>query len=79
MPTVLRVGPYRFHFYASDRAEPRHIHVARGGADAKFWLDPVVRLAREHKFTARELRDVQRIVEVNVSALRDAWDDYFPG
>ena len=27
MPTVLRVGPYRFFFYASDRAEPMHVHI----------------------------------------------------
>ncbi|MEK7415510.1 MAG: DUF4160 domain-containing protein, partial [Planctomycetota bacterium] len=27
MPTVLRVGPYRFHFYSDERGEPAHIHV----------------------------------------------------
>jgi hypothetical protein len=25
MPTVLKQGPYRFFFYASDRGEPPHI------------------------------------------------------
>ena len=29
MPTILRVGPYRFFFYAGDRDEPEHIHVER--------------------------------------------------
>jgi len=29
MPTVLRAGPYRFFFYASDRPEPPHIRVER--------------------------------------------------
>ena len=41
MPTILRVGRYRFFFYASDRAEPMHVHVEGHGATAKFWLDPV--------------------------------------
>jgi hypothetical protein len=41
MPTVLRVGPYRFFFYAGDQGEPLHIHVEREGRIAKFWLDPV--------------------------------------
>ena len=41
MPTVLRVGPYRFFFYASDRREPPHIHVERDDKVAKFWLQPV--------------------------------------
>ena len=27
MPTVLRFGPYRFFFYASDRDELVHIHI----------------------------------------------------
>jgi hypothetical protein len=41
MPTVLRVGPYRFFFYAGDRNELPHIHVERDQETAKFWLQPV--------------------------------------
>ena len=41
MPTVLREGPYRFFFYASDRVEPPHVHVRRENRVGKFWLDPV--------------------------------------
>lgn len=29
MPTIVRIGPYRFFFYASDREEPMHVHVER--------------------------------------------------
>ena len=77
MPTVLRRGPYRFHFYASDGSEPRHIHVSRDGADAKFWLDPEVNLAHNRGFTAKELRDIEEIIEDELQTLRDAWDDFF--
>jgi hypothetical protein len=41
MPTVLRLGPYRFFFYAGDVDEPSHVHVERDKDKAKFWLDPV--------------------------------------
>ncbi len=41
MPTILRVGPYRFFFYASDRAEPMHVHVEAGRGSAQFLLAPV--------------------------------------
>jgi hypothetical protein len=41
MPTVLRVGPYRFFFVSLDRGEPPHIHVWRESMVAKFWLDPI--------------------------------------
>lgn len=54
MPAVLREGPYRFFFYASDRPEPVHVHVAWGKGVAKFWLEPV-RLARSGSFGRQEL------------------------
>jgi hypothetical protein len=33
MPTVLRVGRFRFFFYASDRAEAAHVHVEAGSGE----------------------------------------------
>jgi len=51
MPTVLRVGPYRFLFYAGDRNEAAHVHVERDDDVAKFWLDPV-RLQRSGGISA---------------------------
>jgi Domain of unknown function (DUF4160) len=41
MPTVLRSGGLRFFFYSLENDEPAHIHVERGDATAKYWLDPV--------------------------------------
>jgi hypothetical protein len=41
MPTVLRVGPYRFAFFSNEGREPPHIHVKAAGDEAKSWLDPV--------------------------------------
>ena len=78
MPTVLRVGPYRFFFYSSDWREPPHIHVERGEAKAKFWLSPV-RLERSAGFGGSELNRIQRIVEEHVEELRRSWDEYFGG
>ncbi|HBB93559.1 MAG TPA: hypothetical protein DC042_18005 [Bacteroidales bacterium] len=34
MPTVLRIGAYRFHFYSDEFNEPPHIHVET--ADGKI-------------------------------------------
>ena len=36
MPTILRAGPYRFFFYANDRAEPVHVHVEGAGGARSF-------------------------------------------
>jgi len=77
MPTVLRRGPFRFQFFAGDGSEPRHIHVVRDGADAKFWLDPDPNLSRDRGLSVTELRDARKIIEAELQALRDAWDDFF--
>ncbi len=61
MPTVLRIGPYRFFFFAGDRDEPPHIHVEREDKVAKFWLDPV-RLQSSGGFSRNEIIHIQRVV-----------------
>jgi len=76
MPTVLRAGPYRFFFYASDRDEPLHVHVEREDHVAKFWLDPV-RLQESGGFSRSELNRVQQLVHTNQHRLQEAWHEYF--
>jgi len=76
MPTVLRIGPYRFFFFAGDRDEPAHIHIEREDKVAKFWLDPV-RLQSSGGFSRNEILRIQRIVGEQQSLLREAWNAYF--
>jgi len=76
MPTLLRLGPYRFFFYASDRHEPPHVHVERDEKVAKFWLRPV-RLERSGGFSRREINRIQKLVEKDVEALLRSWNEYF--
>ncbi len=76
MPTILRIGPYRFFFYSDEGQEPRHIHVERDDAMAKFWLNPV-RLARSAGFGSAQLNRIQEHVEENADDLRRKWDEYF--
>jgi hypothetical protein len=78
MPTVLRVGPYRFFFYSGDGDEPEHVHVERDDRVAKFWLEPI-RLERSGGFGRTELQSIQRIVAEHRSRLVEAWHDYFEG
>ena len=60
MPTVLRVGPYRFFFYTEDRDEPPHVHVERDDRVATFWLDPV-RLERSGGFKQQRNKSTREI------------------
>jgi hypothetical protein len=76
MPTVLRIGPYRFYFYSHEPNEPPHIHIDRENMSAKFWLNPVA-LARNVGYGAKELQLLQKIVTENQSQLLEAWHGYF--
>jgi hypothetical protein len=76
MPTVLRVGRYRFFFFSNESEEPPHIHVKAGSDEAKFWLEPVG-LVVNYGFNVSELTKVERLVAEHRDELLEAWDEYF--
>ena len=76
MPTVFRIGPYRFFFFAADRDEPPHIHIEREDKVAKFWFDPV-RLQSSGGFSRNEIIRIHRVVGEYQIKLREAWNAYF--
>ena len=75
MPTVLRVGRFRFFFYSNEGQEPPHIHVKAGADEAKFWLDPIA-LAANHGFNGRDLTAIGRLVAEHQTGLLEAWDEH---
>jgi Domain of unknown function (DUF4160) len=79
MPVVFREDGFRFFFYSDegDPREPVHIHVHKGGADAKFWLYPAVALAYNHGFDARTLARLGKVIEPRRQEIEDAWHDHF--
>lgn len=76
MPTVLRWNGYRFYFFSNEGSEPPHIHIDKGGATAKVWLDPVA-LASNLGYSQRELTVLLRKVEDEREAFVEAWRAYF--
>lgn len=76
MPTILRIGPYRFFFYSNENGEPPHIHIQRENLLAKFWLRPIA-LASSVGFSAQELNKLLGLVEVNQQTFVEAWNEYF--
>jgi hypothetical protein len=76
VPTVARIGPYRFFFFSNEGSEPPHIHVQRDRALAKFWLRPIA-LASASGFAGHELRRIQRIVARRRARFEEAWREFF--
>ena len=75
MPTVLRIGRYRFHFYSDERNKPAHIHVATADGECKFWLQPIV-LAGNKGLRPDDLRRIERLVCEHVAFLKEKYLEY---
>ncbi len=78
MPTLLRVEGFRFYFYSHEPNEPPHVHVDKGGASAKIWLDDIA-VARNIGYRARDLTRVLAIVQENRAMMLESWNGYFGG
>ena len=76
MPTILRIGPYRFFFYANENGEPHHIHVQQDRMLAKFWLKPVS-IASSTGFSPQDLNKLFSLVEQHQTIFTEAWDEFF--
>ncbi len=76
MPTVLRIGHWRFHFYSDEGLEPPHIHVDCGSGECKFWLQPV-RLARSENVAAFEVRRIEREVAARQTFFVEQYHAFF--
>ncbi len=76
MPTVLKVGKFRFFFFSNEGDEPMHIHVESDDKYAKFWLAPV-QLAKSTGFSARELNEIKRLVLENIEHFKEKWYEHF--
>jgi hypothetical protein len=75
MPTVLRIGPYRFHFYSDEPGEPPHVHVRVSGKECKFWLTKVF-LARNQGIPVHDLREIERLIHDHREALIKKYNEF---
>ena len=76
MPTVLRIGSYRFHFFSDERHEPAHIHVRTPDGECKFWLEPNIGLARNRGVRVSDLRHIEQLVFEHRTKLIKAFHEY---
>jgi hypothetical protein len=75
MPTILRVGAFRFHFYSDEGGEPPHIHVATPEGECKFWLESI-RLARNKGVAPVTVREIEKLVFDNLELLLEKYHEY---
>ncbi len=54
-----------------------HVHVYCADGEAKFWLDPQIELARNHRLSRKQLKEIEQIIEDHVDELKSAWQQHF--
>ena len=75
-PTVFRERGYRFFFFS--REEDRiHVHVISGDGEAKFWLEPDIELAKNYRYTRKQLKEIEDMIEEHKGELISAWEQHF--
>jgi hypothetical protein len=77
MPKVLFIRGFSFFFYSNESNEPLHIHVRKGDADGKLWLQPFVSIAYLYGFTNSEEKDIMEIATTNAELFKSKWNEYF--
>ena len=75
MPTVLRIGAFRFHFYSDEGNEPPHIHIETAEGECKFWLNPI-RLARNKGVPPASIRDIEKLVFEHCNLLTEKCHEF---
>jgi hypothetical protein len=75
MPTILRIGSYRFFFYSAEHL-PTHVHVEHGENVAKFELEPV-RLVMNRGFRGSEVTRLRAMVIEHRDLFRESWHEFF--
>ena len=77
MPTLLVANGLRFFFYSNENSEPIHVHVVKGNAVGKIWLEPVIEIAYLEGFTKKEERHILQTIKNEIENFKVKWNEYF--
>jgi len=75
MPTVLRIGGYRFFFF-SDEHLPMHIHIEKADSYVRIEIE-TLKVTDSYNISHKEVKKLKRFVEENREVLKGAWNAYF--
>jgi hypothetical protein len=55
-----------------------HVHILSGDGEAKFWIEPEIGLANNYGLTAKELRELEKIIQERRDEIECNWREHFP-
>ncbi len=77
MPTVFTKNGIRFFFYSNENHEPIHIHMTKGDAHGKCWLEPMYELAYTVGFNSNEINFIENEIKNNIDLIKNKWYEHF--
>ena len=54
-----------------------HVHVISGDGEAKYRLEPEIELAKNYRYSRKQLRYIESLIEVHYHELISAWKKHF--
>lgn len=75
-PTIFRASGYRFFFFSREETR-RHVHIVCGDGEAKFWLEPEIKLAKNVQLSRKQLKEIEALIEEHHNELISAWQQHF--
>ena len=75
-PTIHLEDGYHFSFWPNEGTEPAHVHVTKGGAKAKWWLDPLSE-DRSDGFNPSQRRRIRAILRQHHESMLERWHETF--
>jgi hypothetical protein len=76
MPTALILLGMRFYYWSREH-KPIHIHVKKGGAEARFALEPEIELVANMGLKPHELAIAEEVIKDNQEYLIEHWELFF--
>jgi hypothetical protein len=76
-PTSVESHGFRVGFTSHDKGEPPHAHVRCGDGEAKFWLEPVVRLEWAKRMKRSEIRKARNFIRRHKEKILGDWHAHF--
>lgn len=77
MPTLLLLEGFRFLFYSNENDEPIHVHITKGDAKGKVWLEPSIRVEYFIGFTNSEQKTILEAIHIHSGNFKNKWNEYF--
>ncbi len=75
-PTIFKADGYRFFFFSREETR-RHVHILSAEGEAKFWLDPEIALAKNYRYSKKQLKHIETLIKEHYHEITSTWEQHF--